>query len=81
MPDDLYLIERKLNQEVLNAEFIKINDQPATVNDFLQELSIEKMYVDSLDENHIKGRLNFAAKNFIEHELLSREGYKEDCRI
>ena len=76
MPDDLYLIERKLNQEVLNAEFIKINDQPATVNDFLQELSIEKMYVDSLDENHIKGRLNFAAKNFIEHELLSREGYK-----
>lgn len=76
MPDDLYLIERKLNQEVLNAEFIKINDQPATINDFLQELSIEKMYVDSLDENHIKGRLNFAAKNFIEHELLSREGYK-----
>jgi len=34
------------------------------------------MYVDSLDENHIKGRLNLAVKIFIEHELLSREGYK-----
>ncbi len=75
MPDDLYEIESKLDLELLNAEFIKINDQSATINDFLQELSIEKMYVDSLEENHIKGRLNFAVKRFIEHELLSSEGY------
>ncbi|MBK9098599.1 MAG: peptidyl-prolyl cis-trans isomerase [bacterium] len=76
MPDDLYRIESKLESDLLNAEFVKINDQSATINDFLQELSIEKMYVDSLEENHIKGRLNFAIKNFIEHELLSAEGYK-----
>lgn len=76
MPDDLYGIESKLGSDLLNAEFVKINDQSATINDFLQELSIEKMYVDSLDENHIKGRLNFAIKIFIEHELLSRQGYK-----
>jgi parvulin-like peptidyl-prolyl isomerase len=73
---DLYGIENKLGPELLNAEFIKLNDQPATINDFLQELSIEKFYADSLDNNHIKGRLNFAVKIFIEHELLSREGYK-----
>lgn len=76
LPEDLYKIETELVPEILNAEFIKLNNQPVTINDFLQELSIEKFYVDSLDSYHIKGRLNFAVKIFIEHELLSREGYK-----
>jgi len=76
MPQDLYKIENDLGSELLNAEFIKLNGLPVTIDDFLQELSIEKFYVDSLDNNHIKGRLNFAVKLFIEHELLSREGYK-----
>jgi len=76
IPEDLYKIENDLGTGLLNAEFIKLNGQPVTINDFLQELSIEKFYVDSLDNNHIKGRLNFAVKIFIEHELLSREGYK-----
>jgi parvulin-like peptidyl-prolyl isomerase len=76
IPKDLYKIENELGAELLNAEFINLNGQPVTINDFLQELSIEKFYVDSLENNHIKGRLNFAVKIFIEHELLSREGYK-----
>jgi parvulin-like peptidyl-prolyl isomerase len=76
VPEDLYKIENDLGTELLNAEFIKLNEQPLTISDFLQELSIEKFNVDSLDNNHIKGRLNFAVKIFIEHELLSREGYK-----
>ncbi|MBE0572426.1 MAG: peptidylprolyl isomerase [Ignavibacteriaceae bacterium] len=76
IPKDLYEIENDLGAELLNAEFINLNGQPVSINDFLQELSIEKFYIDSLDNNHIKGRLNFAVKIFIEHELLSREGYK-----
>ncbi|MCU0413421.1 MAG: peptidylprolyl isomerase [Ignavibacteriaceae bacterium] len=76
VPEDLYKIETELGPELLNAEFVKMNSQFATISDFLQELSIEKFYVDSLDNNHIKGRLNYAVKIFIEHELLSREGYK-----
>jgi parvulin-like peptidyl-prolyl isomerase len=76
VPEDLYKIENDLGPELLNAEFIKLNNQPVTINDFLQELSIEKFYVDSLDNNHIKARLNYAIKIFIEHELLSQEGYK-----
>jgi parvulin-like peptidyl-prolyl isomerase len=81
VPEDLYKIETELGPEILNAEFIKLNNQPVTINDFLQELSIEKFYVDSLDSYHIKGRLNYAIKIFIEHELLSREGYKRGLQI
>lgn len=76
IPKDLYQIENELGAELLNAEFINLNGQPVTINDFLQELSIEKFYIDFLDNNHIRARLNFAVKIFIEHELLSREGYK-----
>lgn len=74
--DDLYTMEEALGKEILNSVFIKANDQTATVDDFLQELSIEKFYVDSLDNDHIRGRLNFYVKRFIEHELLAGEGYK-----
>jgi parvulin-like peptidyl-prolyl isomerase len=77
LPDDLYKIEKELGPQLLNVAFIKLNGDPATINDFLQELSIEKFYVDSLEDDHIKGRLNFAVKKFIEHELLSREGFKQ----
>lgn len=80
IPKDLYEIENELGADLLNAEFINLNGQPVTINDFLQELSLEKFYVDSLENNHIKGRLNFAVKIFIEHELLSREGYKRGLR-
>jgi len=75
IPKNLNKIENELGADLLNAEFINLNGQPVTINDFLQELSIEKFYIDSLDNNHIKARLNFAVKIFIEHELLSREGY------
>ena len=70
VPEDLYKIEIELGPELLNTEFIKLNSQSATISDFLQELSIEKFYVDSLETYHIKGRLNYAVKIFIEHELL-----------
>jgi parvulin-like peptidyl-prolyl isomerase len=76
IPADLYTIADDLGEDLLNSEFVKLNDQPAAISDFLQELSIEKLYVDSVDANHIKARLNFAVKKFIEHELLAREGFK-----
>ncbi len=64
------------DQEKLTAVFIKLDDQPETIDDFLQELAFEKFYVDSLDIDHIRGRLNYYVRKFIEHELFAREGYK-----
>lgn len=74
--DDLYDIEADLGQEKLNDVFIKLDDQPETIDDFMQELAIEKFYVDSLNTDHIRGRLNYYVRKFIEHELFAREGYK-----
>jgi parvulin-like peptidyl-prolyl isomerase len=78
--DDLYNIEADLGQEKLNAVFIKLDDEPETIDDFMQELAIEKFYVDSVDTDHIRGRLNYYVRKFIEHELFSREGYKRELQ-
>jgi parvulin-like peptidyl-prolyl isomerase len=74
--NDLYQIEKELGPDKLNAVFIRLDDQPETIDDFLQELAIEKFYVDSLNTDQIMGRLNYYVRKFIEHELLAREGYK-----
>jgi len=74
--DDLYNIEADLGEEKLNAVFIKLDGNPETINDFLQELAIEEFYVDSIYTDHIRGRLNYYVRKFIEHELFAREGYK-----
>lgn len=73
--DDLYNIEADLGSEKLNSVFVKLDEQPETMDDFLQELAIEKFYIDSLDLDHVRGRLNYYVRKFIEHELFAREGY------
>jgi parvulin-like peptidyl-prolyl isomerase len=75
-PEDLYRIEDELGPRKLNEEFISLNDQAATLSDFLQELAFEQFSVASLDTALIRGKLNLSVKNFIEHELLAREGYR-----
>lgn len=78
--NDLYRIEEELGPDKLNEVFIRLDDQPETIDDFLQELAIEKFYVDSLDIDHIRGRLNLYVRRFIEHELFAREGFKRELQ-
>jgi len=38
VPDDLYKIEIELGQELLDEEFIKMNEQTASIKDIIQEI-------------------------------------------
>ncbi|MBT8380130.1 MAG: peptidylprolyl isomerase, partial [Ignavibacteria bacterium] len=76
MPEDLYTIESDFGEKKLNAEFIRLNDELTTLDNFLQQLAFEKFSVDTLDSDLIKAKLNSFVKKFIEYELLAREGYK-----
>jgi parvulin-like peptidyl-prolyl isomerase len=75
-PDDLYRIENVLGEETLNASFIELDDQPAILKEFIQYFAFESFSVDTIDSNMITGKLNSNIKRFIEHKLLSREGYR-----
>ena len=65
-----------LNHTDLNADFIKLNDTPATIKDFLYYAIYQKINFDSFNENRFKKILNMVVKKFIEDEIIAREGYK-----
>jgi len=77
LPDDLYKIESDLGEQKLNSVFIKLDNQPVILDDFLQTLAFERFSVDTLDNELIKVKLNSFVKRFIEYELLAREGYRQ----
>jgi len=74
-PDDLYGIENDLGAESLNALFIELDDQQVTLKEFIQYFAFESFAVDTIDNNMIMNKLNLRVKKYIEHKLLSREGY------
>jgi len=76
MPSDLYRIESVMTEQTLNASFINLDDQPATLKEFIQYFAFESFSVDTIDTGRIRGKLNNRVKKFIEHKLLSREGYR-----
>jgi len=75
-PEDLYRIENDLGAEFLNALFIELDDQPVTLKEFIQYFAFQSFAVDTIDNNMIMNKLNLRVKRYIEHKLLSREGYR-----
>jgi peptidyl-prolyl cis-trans isomerase C len=75
--DDLYTIEAELGEQKLSSEFVELNGQSLTLDDFIQELAFEKFSVDTIYNELILGKLNRYVKNFIEHEVFTKEGYKQ----
>jgi parvulin-like peptidyl-prolyl isomerase len=75
-PQDLYKIESELGPDKLNEQFVVLDQQPLTLDEFIQELAFEKFSVDTVYADLIRSKLNLYVKRFIEHELFAREGYK-----
>jgi parvulin-like peptidyl-prolyl isomerase len=73
---DLYQIETELGPQKLNEQFVVLDQQSLTLDDFIQELAFEKFSVDTVYADLIRSKLNLFVKRFIEHELFAREGYK-----
>jgi len=74
--EDLYKIESELGPDKLSEQFVVLDQQPLTLDEFIQELAFEKFSVDTVYADLIRGKLNLFVKRFIEHELFAREGYK-----
>ena len=74
--EDLYKIETDLGPDKLNEQFVVLDQQPLTLDEFIQDLAFEKFSVDTVYADLIRTKLNLFVKRFIEHELFAREGYK-----
>ncbi len=73
---DLLRIESELGKDTLNLTFIKFDESPVTVKQFLRNFVFEGFYSADVDPKIISAKLNSRVKLFIEQELLSREGYR-----
>lgn len=74
--NDLLIIENQLGRDTLNMNFIKLDEAPISVIQFLREFIFEGFYSANLKPNVIAAKMNSRVKSFIEMELLAREGYK-----
>jgi len=73
--NDLLSIEKELGIDTLNMFFIKFDESPVTVKQFLREFIFDGFFSANVKPNVIAAKLNSRVKTFIEYELLSREGY------
>ncbi len=75
LPNDINDVENSLGKEVLNAHFVKFEDDPITVKEFLENLKYNGLKVDTSNINSFAFILNETVKNYLESQLLVREGY------
>lgn len=73
---DILKVLSSLKKSDLSAAFIKLDNKPATIKDFLYYAIYQKIYIDSFNANKFKITLNRVVKKFIEDEIVAREGYK-----
>lgn len=73
---DIKKVLSSLNPVDLNAAFINLDPDPATIKDFLYYTIYQKVFFDSFSSIKFKQSLNRIVKKFIEDELISREGFK-----
>jgi len=74
--NDLLSIEKELGPDTLNMHFIKFDESPLTVKQFLREFIFDGFFAANVKPNIIAAKMNSRVKTFIENELLSREGYR-----
>jgi hypothetical protein len=74
---DVIKTTRSFPEDSLNSAFVKLDENPLTLKEFLMWLRTENFV---LKENTFKNAvslLNGKVKKFIEYELLAREGYRQ----
>ena len=73
---DIRKVLSSLDPIDLNAAFIKLDETPATIKDFLYYTIYQKVFFNSFNPTQFKKSLNQIVKKFIEDETITREGFK-----
>ena len=76
---DFNKIEQALGNKV-DSILIKFKEAPETVKEFLTQFKYNGFRVNSTDYDTVGTQFNFYVKNYIQSELLAREGYKRNLQ-
>ena len=69
-------IRKLISRNRLDLVFVKFNDYPVTLNEFLDYMSMEGFDFNNTETMYIKRRLNSYISTYIQNELLAREALK-----
>jgi hypothetical protein len=70
-------IKAALGSDILSKVFIPFEKGPVNVNEFLNYFYHSEFKIKAADERSIAGKLNYELRNFIQVEMMSREGYRK----
>lgn len=73
---DIALIGQKINSTTLNQKYFTLPNESAALKDFLYYLRFENLSFDTITAQKVFNVLNGATRKYIEHKVLSNEGYK-----
>jgi len=73
---DIIKIEKEIGDENLSKPFVKFQEQPITLKEFIRLLAFDGFNSKEYKINLIRASLDFQTKRFIEQELFYREGLK-----
>ncbi|RJP70242.1 MAG: hypothetical protein C4539_06535 [Ignavibacteriales bacterium] len=69
-------IQKEFGPDSLKVVFIKFEQDPVDLKDFLEDLAFESFFTTSTDSNAVRSKLNSRVRYFIERELVVREADK-----
>lgn len=78
---DVLEVEREFGSKVLSEPLIYFQTDPANLKTFIRTLVFNGFSSQAYDINSIHALLGGRAKTFIEHELLAREGYRQNLHL
>ena len=73
---DVIKIENEIGNEILTKPFVRFQDQPISLKEFIRLLAFDGFNSKEYKINYIRTALDFQTKRFIEQELFYREGLK-----
>jgi parvulin-like peptidyl-prolyl isomerase len=74
--DDFVKLREALSQDTLKMNYVRFEEEPVSTDDYIKYLLLENFSVDARDLRSIVNALNAKNREFIEREMLTREGYK-----
>jgi parvulin-like peptidyl-prolyl isomerase len=78
---DIIAIETEFGKDNLDKIFIKFEDNPVILKEFIRNLIFDGFSIKSASFNNVAAQLNQRTRLFIEQELFAREGYRRGFQL
>ncbi|HEX2866929.1 MAG TPA: peptidylprolyl isomerase [Ignavibacteriales bacterium] len=73
---DFLKIEQEFGQDSLKMTFVKLDSDPVSLKQFIEEIAFDGFFSNTVEARTLRAKLDSRVKDYIEKELLAREGLK-----